>query len=106
MGGLFGGGGGSSAPVKTAAQLTAEQDAASAQSRAEERATSSEVSEMQGVQKRRRLRRTGGQRMLFSPFRTEGPNQKPEGMSDAQWALMQQQRKKQSLGGTQSLGGS
>ena len=74
MGGLFGGGGGG-APQKTAAQLTAEQNAASAQSRAEERATSSETAEMKGVQNRRRLRRVGGQRMLFSPFRTEGPNQ-------------------------------
>ena len=35
MGGLFGGGG-SSAPVKTAAQLTAEQNASAARSRAEE----------------------------------------------------------------------
>ena len=106
MGGIFGGGGGSPAPKKSAAQIRAEQDASASRSRAEERATSSEAAEMQGVQKRSRLRRTGGQRMLFSPFRTEGPNQKPEGMSDAQWALMQQQRKKQSLGGTQSLGGS
>tara|TARA_R110000744_G_C19044466_1_gene527059 strand:+ start:79 stop:333 length:255 start_codon:yes stop_codon:yes gene_type:complete len=74
MGGLFGGGG-SSAPVKTAAQLTAEQNASAARSRAEERATSKESAEMKGVQNRRRLRRTGGQRMLFSPTRTEGPNQ-------------------------------
>tara|TARA_R110000822_G_scaffold231051_1_gene363126 strand:+ start:23 stop:337 length:315 start_codon:yes stop_codon:yes gene_type:complete len=104
MSGIFGGG--SRAPQQTVQQVESKSAVSAAQSRADERASSSEAAEMKGVQKRSRLRRTGGQRMLFSPFRTEGPNQKPEGMSDAQWALMQQQRKKQSLGGTQSLGGS
>ena len=30
---------------------------------------------MQGVQRRRRLRRSGGLRLLFSPARQEGPDQ-------------------------------
>ena len=75
MGGIFGGGGGSPAPKKSAAQIRAEQDASASRSRAEERAASTEKTERQGVQKRRRLRQTGGMRMLFSPARTEGPNQ-------------------------------
>jgi hypothetical protein len=78
MGGLFGGGSKSPAkPTKTAAQVTAEQDAAAARARANERAEASEISEMQGVQKRRRLRRTGGMRLLFSPERMEGPDAPP-----------------------------
>tara|TARA_R110000782_G_scaffold148566_1_gene241294 strand:- start:494 stop:757 length:264 start_codon:yes stop_codon:yes gene_type:complete len=78
MGGLFGGGGRSSAKsTKTAAQLTAEQDAASARARADERAESSEIFERQGIAKRRRLRRTGGMRLLLSPERMEGPNAPP-----------------------------
>ena len=74
MGGLFGGGGGSPAkPTKTAAQVGAEQDAAAARARADERAESSEISERQGIARRRRLRRTGGLRLLFSLARQEGP---------------------------------
>tara|TARA_R110002153_G_scaffold100562_1_gene236550 strand:- start:3381 stop:3602 length:222 start_codon:yes stop_codon:yes gene_type:complete len=65
MSGIFGGG----TPPPTQAQ----KDAEKAQSRAEERATSQERTEMQGAQDRRRLRRTGGMRLLFSPARTEGP---------------------------------
>jgi hypothetical protein len=72
MGGLFGGG--SSAPPKSATQIRAEQDAEAARTRADERATSREKSEMQGAQRRRRLRRTGGMRLLFSPARLEGPD--------------------------------
>jgi hypothetical protein len=67
MSGLFGGG----RPAPTQAQ----RDAEAAQARAEERATSQERTEMQGAQRRRRLRRTGGMRMLFSPERREGPDQ-------------------------------
>ena len=74
MGGLFGRGGGSPAkPTKTAAQVGAEQDAAAARARADERAESSEISERQGIARRRRLRRTGGLRLLFSRARQEGP---------------------------------
>ncbi len=74
MGGLFGGGGSSAPPPKSAAQIRAEQDAETARTRSEERATSQEKSEMQGVQRRRRLRSTGGMRLLFSPARREGPD--------------------------------
>ena len=41
-------------------------------SRQEQRAEAQETSEMQGAQRRRRLLRTGGMRLLFSPFRQEG----------------------------------
>jgi hypothetical protein len=71
MSGLFGGG----KPKKTAAQLTAEQNASAAQVNAQQSAEAQEKSQMQGIQKRRRLRRTGGLRLLFSPYKTEGPNQ-------------------------------
>jgi len=74
MSGIFGGGGSSAPPPKSAAQIRAEQDAEAARTRAEERATSREKSEMQGVQRRRRLRRIGGMRLLFSPARREGPD--------------------------------
>ena len=68
MSGLFGGGSRAPAPVAAPA-------VSAAQARAAERATSQEKTEMQGVQARRRLRRTGGMRLLFSPTRQEGPNQ-------------------------------
>ena len=78
MGGLFGGGSSKpAAPIKTAAQLAAEQDASAARARADERAEASEISEMQGAQRRRRLRRTGGLRLLFSSARMEGPDAPP-----------------------------
>ena len=66
MSGIFGGG----RPAPTQAQ----KDAEAAQARASERATAQERKEMQGVQSRRRLRRTGGMRLLFSPARREGPD--------------------------------
>lgn len=66
MSGIFGGG----RPAPTQAQ----KDAEAAQARASERATAQERREMQGVQSRRRLRRTGGMRLLFSPARREGPD--------------------------------
>ena len=78
MSGIFGGGSrpaAAPAPVKSVAQTEAERDAASARARADERAASSERSEMQGIQRRRRLRRSGGLRLLFSPARQEGPDQ-------------------------------
>lgn len=65
MGGLFGGG--PKGPTQ------AQKDAEAAQGRADERATSQERSEMRGVQRRRRLQRSGGMRLLFSPMRQEGP---------------------------------
>lgn len=41
--------------------------------RQEQRAEAKEQTEMKGVQKRRRLMRSGGMRLLFSPLRQEGP---------------------------------
>jgi hypothetical protein len=70
MSGIFGGG----RPAPTQAQ----KDAEAAQARAGERATAQERKEMQGVQSRRRLRRTGGMRLLFSPARREGPGDLPK----------------------------
>ena len=40
--------------------------------RQEKRAEAQETTQMQGAQRRRRLRRTGGMRLLFSPLRQEG----------------------------------
>ena len=65
MGGIFGGG--SRAPSQ------AQKDAEAAQGRADERATSQERSEMRGIQRRSRLKKSGGMRLLFSPMRQEGP---------------------------------
>lgn len=67
MGGLFGGG-----PRKSQADIEAEKKAAAAQERQEERAAAQERAEMQGAQERRRIRRTGGMRLLFSPARQAG----------------------------------
>jgi hypothetical protein len=67
MGGIFGGG--SRAPSQ------AQKNVEAAQAKAQESAEAQEKSEMQGVQKRRRLRQTGGLRLLFSPYKMEGPNQ-------------------------------
>lgn len=39
----------------------------------EERAEAKEQTEMKGAQRRRRLMRSGGMRLLFSPLRQEGP---------------------------------
>lgn len=64
MAGLFGGG--------RRGPTQAEKDAQAAQKRSEERAEAQERTEMQGAQARRRLRRTGGMRLLFSPMRREG----------------------------------
>jgi hypothetical protein len=66
MSGIFGGG----RPAPTQAQ----KDAETAQARAGERATAQERKEMRGVQRRSRLRQSGGMRLLFSPMRQEGPD--------------------------------
>ena len=103
MSGLFGGGG-SPAPAPVAAPAVT-----AAQARSEERATSQESAEMKGIQQRRRIKRTGGMRLLFSPARREGPQStRPAGMSDADWLLLQKQGqgKSGSLGtGSSKLGG-
>ena len=70
MGGLFGGG--------RRAPTQAEKDAQAAQERSAARAEAQERTEMQGAQARRRLRRSGGMRLLFSPARTEGPGDLPK----------------------------
>ena len=44
-----------------------------AQQRQEARAEAQEKKQMQGTQRRRRLMRTGGLRLLFSPAKLEGP---------------------------------
>ncbi len=69
MAGLFGGG--------RRGKSQAEKDAEAARARAEQRAESEERNEMQGAQARRRLRRSGGMRLLFSPARREGPGDIP-----------------------------
>jgi len=51
------------APTKTEEVVT----------RQEQRAEAQETTEMKGAQKRRRLLRSGGMRLLFSPLRQEGP---------------------------------
>lgn len=56
-------------PAKSQAQIDAEE----AQARQAARAEAAEIKEMQGLQGRRRLRRSGGMRLLFSPLRQEGP---------------------------------
>jgi len=56
-------------PAKSQAQIDAEQ----AQARQAARAEAAEAEEMRGLQSRRRLQRTGGLRLLFSPLRQEGP---------------------------------
>lgn len=71
MAGLFGG-------RKKRGPTQAETDAEAARARAEERATSEERTQMQGAQARRRLRRSGGMRLLFSPARQEGPGDLPQ----------------------------
>ena len=57
------------APQRSQAQIEVEQ----AQARQEARAEAATQREQQGVQRRRRLMRTGGLRLLFSPMRQEGP---------------------------------
>lgn len=56
------------APVQMAAPEVSE-----AQQRQEARADAQDTKAQQGVQRRRRLQRTGGLRLLFSPVRQEGP---------------------------------
>lgn len=65
MGGIFGGGGGRREPTE------AEKAAELAQASAEEKAQAQELAEMKAAQRRRRLRKTGGMRLLFSPIKKE-----------------------------------
>ena len=70
MGAIFGR---RSSPAPTPAQVEKQEKAEEAQERQEERAETQEKVEMQAAQKRRRTRRRGGMRLLFSPLRQEGP---------------------------------
>jgi hypothetical protein len=77
MGGFsnFGGSRADPAPAPTPAP---QPEVSAAQKRQEERAEAQERKEMQGAQRRRRLMRTGGLRLLFSPARQEGPGSLPK----------------------------
>ena len=68
-------GGFKSRPAPAPVQV-AQQEVSEVQERQEERAEAQEVKQQQGVQRRRRLRRRGGMRLLFSPLRQEGPGAK------------------------------
>ena len=58
------------APVAVAEPMTPTEEVIDRQ---EERAEAQEMTEMKGAQRRRRLMRRGGMRLLFSPLRQEGP---------------------------------
>ena len=66
----MGGFGGTRTVIK---EVPAKQEVSAAQARQEARAEASEERQQQGVQRRRRLQRSGGMRLLFSPLRQEGP---------------------------------
>ena len=59
-------------------EVPAQQEVSEAQQRQEARAEAQEKKEMQGAQRRRRVMRTGGLRLLFSPARQEGPGSLPK----------------------------
>lgn len=67
MGGIFGRKKAKAAPVKEQTETE------KVIQRQEERAEAQQTTEMQGAQRRRRLIRSGGMRLLFSPLRQEGP---------------------------------
>jgi len=58
---------------RTVVQQAPAPEISEAQKRQEERAEAAERREMTGAQRRRRMLRTGGMRLLFSPLRREGP---------------------------------
>jgi hypothetical protein len=67
------GGFGSSRAAPAPAPAPAAPQVSEAEQRQEQRAEAQEKKQMQGTQRRRRLMRTGGLRLLFSPARMEGP---------------------------------
>lgn len=73
MGGFSNFGGSRAEPAPAPAPEISE-----AQKRQEARAEAQEKKEMRGAQRRRRLMRTGGLRLLFSPARQEGPGMAPK----------------------------
>ena len=66
-------GGFKSAPAPVVQMSAPAADVSEAQQRQEARADAQDKKAQQGVQRRRRLQRTGGLRLLFSPVRQEGP---------------------------------
>ena len=72
------GGFGSSRADPAPAPAPAAPQVSEAELRQEARAEAQEKKEMRGLQKRRRLMRTGGLRLLFSPARQEGPGMAPK----------------------------
>ena len=72
------GGFGSSRADPAPAPAPAVPQVSEAEQRQEARAEAQEKKEMRGLQKRRRLMRTGGLRLLFSPARQEGPGMAPK----------------------------
>ena len=72
------GGFGSSRADPAPAPVVAQPEVSEAQQRQEQRAEAQEKKQMQGTQRRRRLMRTGGLRLLFSPARMEGPGSPPK----------------------------
>jgi hypothetical protein len=74
----MGGFGSSRADPAPAPAPVAAPEVSEAQQRQEQRAEAQEKKQMQGTQRRRRLMRTGGLRLLFSPARMEGPGSPPK----------------------------
>lgn len=74
----MGGFGSSRADPAPAPAPIAAPEVSEAQQRQEQRAEAQERKQMQGTQRRRRLMRTGGLRLLFSPARMEGPGSPPK----------------------------
>ena len=70
MSGLIGGG----APSPTQAQ----KDAEATQAKAEQQAEAQKKFEMKSAMARRRLMKTGGLKLLFSPAKQEGPGDLPK----------------------------
>ena len=74
----MGGFGSTRTVVQQVPASAAEPEVSEAQQRQEQRAEASERKEMTKLQRRRRLMRTGGLRLLFSPARQEGPGSLPK----------------------------
>lgn len=70
MSGIFGK---RKAPAPTPAAMPEPTPTEEVVARQEQRAEAQEMTQMKGAQRRRRLMRRGGMRLLFSPLRQEGP---------------------------------
>jgi len=69
-------GGFRSAPAPAPTTTMATQEVSEVQQRQDARAEAQDTKSQQGIQRRRRLQRTGGLRLLFSLVRQEGPGAK------------------------------